>query len=581
MKSFAALLIKDLRAVRGWIVVIWALLVAMLLCPQRGAIGILSVLRWSVKPSELGWPETASWLSIAACFILIFMQRAFLKVDPPRGDDRFIGTRPVRGGMIFGSKLAAVLVGGILPVCLASAMRITAAGLDVSAREAGILMLENAWMMLSLLGLLSLRHVLPGNSLWSTVLGSILAVVILPIMATVQAADNLPEPFNWILAALFTLGISCWAGLAGRYGRWRGWLRILVIPGVWLIAVWMNLAWHHDFTSSTTAPAIKVSPSGSPNLACVQMLPRINAFMLSSSITLSGLPPGTWVEPVRCEGTFRRRGETREQAFSTDARSEQLKHIPIWAAMVAAPFGSSPNSVKGEFTLACSMGKVWLPPAYQVGEEGKLTKTFFPFAATVRGIYRVDLYRAVLEKQLPMERGIEWHGHHQALWIQDVEIEPDRVSTALRIARGEAGSESREVAYSLRLTVAADSFRASGVPFGLWGSAQALGAEYAFFEINEPRKMLLGIDTYLPLVSSALLQRRHQLADDSWSFRGERWPAGEQVAETAEERLMASPPNHRQSKLGVFRRVKIGTVEVPFEYADYHLDPVMNSEEWR
>lgn len=569
MKSFSVLLIKDLRAVRGWIVVIWVFLVSMLLCPQRGAIG----------KYVLGWPETASWLSVTACCILIFMQRALLKVDPPRGDDRFIGTRPVRGGAVFASKLAAILVGGIVPVCLTAAMRISAAELGVTWSEAGTLALENAWIMLSFLGLLSLRYVIPGDSMWSSVLGGIVALPVLGILAVIMGVDAVREPFNWILAVLFTLGIPCWVGLAARYGRWRGWLRMLAIPGAWLVAAWMNVAWHQGTPPPLATSSMKAVSREDPRLTCSQMLPWTNLFLIESTVTFTDLPRGTWAEPMWCEGTFRHNGEASEQHFSMDTRAETPVRIPIWAAGVATSFGSSaPDPVNNAYTFSCPIGRIWLPASDGADEKGKRIKTFPPFTATLRGVYHIDLYRAELEKQLPVARGTEWHGHHQALWIQDVAMDmgPEKVAEALRIATG-----SDIIAHNLRMEIAADTFRASGTPFGIVGMVRDLGAEYGFFLINEPRKILMGVDSYMGNVSNTLLLRRHQFSDNAWSFRGEHWSVEQTSANTLDEIKKILPLDHRQSKLGVFRKVKVGTMSVPFEYIDYHFDPQMNAPGWR
>lgn len=568
MKSFSVLLIKDLRAVCGWIVVIWVFLVSMLLCPQRGAIG----------KYVLGWPETASWLSVAACCILIFMQRALLKVDPPRGDDRFIGTRPVRGGAVFASKLAAILVGGIVPVCLTTAMRISAAELGVTWSEAGTLALENAWIMLSFLGLLSLRYVIPGDSMWSSVLGGIVALPVLGILAVSVAADSLREPFNWILAVLFTLGIPCWVGLAARYGRWRGWLRMLAIPGAWLVAAWMNVAWHQGTPPPLATSSMKAVSPGSPNLTCSQMLPWANLFQIESTVTLKDLPRGTWAEPVWCKGTFRRSDEARELPFSTDARAEIPGRIPIWAAGMATSFGSSSlDLTNNDSGFSCPLDRVWLPATYRI-EQDKRVKTFSPFTATLRGVYQVDLYRAELERQLPVERGTAWHGHHLALWIQEVAMDTvsERVAATWRAAPG-----SDIMAYNLRVAIAADNFHASGLPFGILWTARDLGTEYRFFLINEPRKILLGDDSNIGFVVSTLPQRRHQCADNEWSFKGEHWSVEQTSANTLDEIKKILPLDHRQSKLGVFRKVKVGTMSVPFEYIDYHFDPQMNAPGWR
>ena len=550
MKSFAVLFIKDLRAVRGWIAALWAPLVMMLLCPQIGRIG----------ESDFSWPWVASCLSTVSCFILIFMQRALLKVDPPNGAERFIATRPVRGEAVFLSKLATILAGGILPVCLAAAMRLSAAGLEFTWLDAGTLSLGNAWMLLSLLGLLSLRHVIPGHSFWITLFGGAVALVMLLVTSASMADSSLHDPWDWIFAALTMLGFPCWAGLASRYGRWRGWLRMLVIPGTWLAVTWASVLWQRGVPPSPeTVSKSTLGPLADPHLTCSQYLPWSNAFAIHSVVTATGLPPGAWVEQAGCEGVFRIDGETRELPFHADTRDETPLLMPIWAAAAAAPFGpSDSDAVKGTFAVSGFMGTVHLPVTWTLDEKGKRLKTSPSFFATLRGVYHFDLYRAELVSQLPLQRGTEWHGHHLAFWIRQADVE----------------------SYRMSLKITADGFRIPGAAYGIFFSpaTKELGVEYRLLAINEPAKTLISPDSYMGQPTSNLLQQRHYFTDE-WNFMGERYTIGEPAPKTSVPALLAL--DYRPSRLGVFRRVKIGSVAVPFEYKDYHFDPLMNSPEWR
>jgi len=556
MKNFTTLLLKDLHVARGCIAVTILMIAALLLCPQRGAVG----------RNPLGWPDVASWLSLACSMVLIFTQRALLMADPPQGDRRFIATRPVRGETVFASKVAVMLLTGVFPVSLAMAVRLWTAGLGVTVAEGLMVALENAWALMSVLGLLLLWQAVPGRAWWVAVPIVLLGLLVLVVMRYNMTAEPFRTPWDPWLALLITSGFACWAALLGRYGRWRLWPSLLVTGMVWLGAAWLTDRWRcHEVPADPPSPEIKGLSFKQEDVYHTWLWWGHGYVSLNLSARVIGLPPGTWAEPTVCEGAFQGHEHGKVQHFRSDMRRVVKPGLPMEPTIYAIP-GVAQSSLKtNEPSFNAQLGIVKLPTIRLPAGHGGFAQTWHPSAAKIHGVWHVDIYRAELVTTLPLRQGAQWSGSHARFEIKEIILGPAKVTSGL-VPAG--------------LKILSDSFRTADFSMGGEPSYKAaLESGYGCFAIDREDRLLQSSQRYIDSSTSTVLQRRSHRYDNA--DIGQRWtgwlgPEGVPQRTSTEEAGDPSVVPLERIELAVFRRVKIGSAEIPFEFTNKALEMKMN-----
>ncbi len=514
---------KDLRASRWWAAWIWLLAMGGMLCPQRG--------RWPGVVED--WSSIASWLLWLALLSIPLLQWWLIGIDPPTGDQRFIATRPVPGGLLLTGKVGALILGGVLPLSLAVIIRLLTAGLGVTAGEALFAAGENARVLFIVLGALALSCVIPIRSLWIGVTGIVLFGWILSTglihfvglrMPTSESElNNIKGLTN---AGMIALGFAAWTVVACRYLR-TGWRMALpVLAGAGLLAATGTNAWlQHLDSKPPDAPA----PAGfQPRLQATR---GPSCSLWTSSIVefrqdckLVNLPPGIFAEPTLTEGSIQIGDEALPRAFSQDTRG--LSSFTINPAAAAFALGNGMIAEGGweDSSFYLLIGRMLIP---EVRRRSTLKATF-------RGRYHYDLYRAELVTSFPIEPGQGWQTDHLRFTIDEIYISQPGV---------------------LRFGVTAERF---------WLPSDVQNDQYFRHGVGDFGWM--GVDS--------AAHRLHCLKFSAGRLDGkgcvlQRRSAGtENCAFSSDNKEYLHP---EAMKLAIFHRIRIGSVVIPFEYKDQTL----------
>lgn len=541
MKLTRHLFLKDLRAARPWWLVILVLAAGLALMPPRGD-------AWT----DRSWNSLSFWLGCLLCLAVGLLQQRLLHLDPPEGAERFIGTRPVSGWQVISGKACVLLLFGLLPLLAALTLRLFRLGLMEGWQRVPGILGQDLCLLALTLGLAGLPHALPGRSGWA-VLAGVLGALVIFIFGSGLLSLPLPAgALNWFMA-FAVISCACAGAMLMRYGRLSGWrgaagIGLVVLLGGGLSAFSFGLYKSMDARPAGTGVDLRLQPdrvrqmietSKQAAATLALKLQRLNSpvealmqgnrdIQFRQHVRLQGLPENVYADFESSTGSFRVAGQGEWQELHR-ASTWSWEVIPD-AAFHAVP-GNPPPAAE-----AVALGQSFdIPlgraesPGLQKGHEVQVS---------LKGEARFLLYRARLEKVLPIEEGGVWSTEGLRLAFSRVSRSAGQVQFQVEVDLLDMGTQGE--LRSLSMGKFDHGF------FGLHPSG-GLPARLNSFRGWEERHPLLRHERFVE-------QIQFSIQDSWWRFPEVQKPAVPLTSEKAE--------------LGIFRREIIGTVSVPYEFED-------------
>jgi hypothetical protein len=513
MTLFLHLLIKDLRATRLWLGASLVMAASIALSRWLG--------QW--------WDSTGPQSGILLLGYLAFLQVALLRQDAPHDANRFLGTRPVAGGIVLLSKATLLIGCGILPVSLAFILHLAVSGIPLTAADLWWIAWENSALLMAVLSLMSFAIVLQNFSAWIAVPVALVALTLLPWgNITLSAGPLLPPVMRLVFALQCALAAAAAAGVTACY------IRLKRAPALALCGLAGAVTALLVFSSlQPPEPAVATLP--------IQVLPRtggLSAFSQHSTLEirydchLDGLPEGVFAE---------------QTGWTSDLKIQGLPDPrPLWLAMPAP----APWVVPAEIALRALPGEAKTPaPAANRDMYLRLAmvkttgvKKGDRIRLTLRGVQHFDLLRAELAETVPFDdRGV-WSNHGVWLQFDKVARTPDLLKMEVESATIHLGRTGRS----------------GGVIYGM--------GDFGFYAADLPSRRLFRLEAVTTQTSDTSFYRQSR---SNTLLRIPLSPIGPQ--ETGRARESQPPLDPARVTFTVFRRTKIGEAHVPFEFIDVDL----------
>jgi hypothetical protein len=516
---------KDLRAAGAWPLAIRLLALTLVLMLQRGQLGGFE---WYDIGIKLSW---LSWLLVAG------LQVTLLQADPPVGSTRFIATRPVSGGTVIFSKALVILIAGVLPVSLATALRLWLSDANVPIPQIALITLQNALLLSAALALLALPDALPRRKAWAIGASILLSLLLLSLAFLV-----LCFPFSALLRTSLLLfcglaGASA-MGLVANYLRLSLWPRLISCLTTGLaVACILSLLIDAGRTRHGDAPPLAPSLQIVPRSAAldVTLIGQPNPHLeIHQDCHLTGLPEGVFAEEWKVTGQLQIQGRETTYALHSQPGSAYTWVVPPLHALDALPAipGSKPEKVSAPQRLNLSMGFAEVPDV-KAGDKLRLT---------VRGTHHFELFRTELAAIIPFENDRLWSDQGFRLKMSNVVRHPQGMNLQIDTDM---------------VSLDPEAFR--------WNIKEGM-RDLGFFRIRLPSRRISMLDSSATSPSLSPLQRQQRTqqrlnlpTDHGW------WPypghLSDQLPRSSAEHL-----NPEDIALGIFRRIKVGVAEVPFEF---------------
>ncbi len=512
MNTLLPLVLKNLRAARWWMALVWALCLAAALCPQRGG--------WPGMIDD--WAMAASSLLISACLAVLFMQWWPLAEDQPPDSSRFIATRPVPGVVLFTARLVVLAGGGVLPFALAVAFRVATSGLGTGLGQAFLIAAEDAAILMGVLGCLTLRPALRRSTGWLDVAGAVLAIMPGIVLSFLLASG---VHRRWLSSAsmqflsfaiVCATGAALWAALLCAYTRLH-WLKTLglaacavLLAGWCLAARWSNI----QIVPRVEKPA-DLQPVLRPDRPLYCAAWRPGEAVIYQHCHLTGLPPDVCARQIKAEGTvsvngaapvFFRDGHGTYQTLSAAAAAGCLRN----GTTTARPW-------RDDDPLQLGLATIKLPA--EAARDG--------VEVSLQGRYIFDLYRVEPVAGMPAETG-------RCLTFPPLRME----------VLGTTSSDSGH--FGLRVGAECSLRPMEAPPFKLCHGVDDLG----WVVIDSASRQLYPVSESVSGTVRPLMFLQRAVSREEWNF-------------SAPENMKLHPEAMR---LALFRSVYIGTAAVPFTY---------------
>lgn len=523
MNLLLHLMRKDGRATWPAGLLVILLSAALALLPMRG---------WASQ--EISWQILTLWLSLAAWLAVVLLLKGMIRTDAALDSSRFIGTRPVSGRQVIASKLLIMLLVGLLPVVLAVMVRMLRTGVSVSVVDLGTVALANLSLLVALLGILTLPMVMPGRGAWMDLVSVIAALVL--------AVWGIPE--NVVLLDLDKTWYELALGL--------GWAALTLVVAVYLrltplkaLAACVLVAASVTFLNGMEASrrpeqAVVKSPVElqlRPAEVSLRMHSRMNEVgSLNVDVWVQALPEGVFAECIRVDNVI-----TFEDIGSRVKTARPVLQVNGWVVPPDCAYAVlRGDAVK---TVASSQAGQRLNLDFGIGDFPSL-KPPVQVKARLRGSMVLNLYRTIFDQTLPFQEGLEWSGknvHFQLNEVFKTESGIPMMYVDADILRLRAG-RTRQV-------------------FGLGVE------EYGFFGVDATSHELFRLESSGSEATLSPLLRHEQSREIMHVTLMRNWWPGinAQRASDPARPLRVDP---MKISLGIFRREKIATVKVPYDWPD-------------
>jgi|GEM_PF-2425841 len=244
---------KDFSAFRGPLILLWLSVAAVVVTPLS---------------ADKGTATLVFGMMVAAYVLLALIQALLIQLDPARGVDHFLATRPVAKSTLLGSKLILFLGAGIAPILLGGLILLARANIDAPAAAYAWSAIKGIMLLIGAAGIFALvaayTTTIPmfifctmGTAflLWLPLASHIYFVNLIPVTVPKDPCLFLTRSFLFLLCC----GVTAYVLVAARYIR-SGWMKHgLILCGGYALAVITYQYWPINFVPAQKPPVVPSS----------------------------------------------------------------------------------------------------------------------------------------------------------------------------------------------------------------------------------------------------------------------------------------------------------------------------------